>query len=136
VERLFEYSELAEKAEQSVGHAEQWPVEDVERMELLSLIYDWNKRTAAQLTYHGLIKLHEKVHEKSLAVFLRNNHFSTIYKFNNQIYALSMLATCFCLSQSQISSIYDMFFQLCLNQLHRVSTKSLSHLSVILLSKN
>lgn len=34
----------------------------------------------SQLTFHGLAKLHERMRERELAVFFRNNHFSTIFK--------------------------------------------------------
>ncbi|RHZ28884.1 hypothetical protein DYB26_009285 [Aphanomyces astaci] len=36
--------------------------------------------SASQLTYVGLIQLHEDLKERELAVFFRNNHFSTIFK--------------------------------------------------------
>jgi hypothetical protein len=36
--------------------------------------------TASQLTYYGLVKLHEEVRERQLCVFFRNNHFSTLFK--------------------------------------------------------
>lgn len=36
--------------------------------------------SASQLTYHGLCELNSKMKEGELAVFFRNNHFSTIYK--------------------------------------------------------
>ncbi len=36
--------------------------------------------SASQLTYHGLCELSDKIKEGELAVFFRNNHFSTIYK--------------------------------------------------------
>ncbi|KAJ8559200.1 hypothetical protein ON010_g8248 [Phytophthora cinnamomi] len=36
--------------------------------------------TASQLTYYGLVKLHEGLRERQLCVFFRNNHFSTLFK--------------------------------------------------------
>lgn len=36
--------------------------------------------SASQLTYYGLVKLHEEVRERQLCVFFRNNHFSTLFK--------------------------------------------------------
>jgi hypothetical protein len=36
--------------------------------------------TASQLTYYGLVKLHEGLRERQLCVFFRNNHFSTLLK--------------------------------------------------------
>ena len=36
--------------------------------------------SASQLTYHGLAELSSTINEEQMAVFFRNNHFSTIYK--------------------------------------------------------
>ena len=38
------------------------------------------ERTASQLTYHGLYELNTHVKEDELAVFFRNNHFTTLYR--------------------------------------------------------
>ena len=38
--------------------------------------------TQSQLTYHGLIELLSALKQNELAVFFRNNHFSTIFKHN------------------------------------------------------
>jgi hypothetical protein len=38
------------------------------------------EESASQLTYHGLCELNAKMGDGELAVFFRNNHFSTIYK--------------------------------------------------------
>jgi hypothetical protein len=38
------------------------------------------EESASQLTYHGLCELNAKMGNGELAVFFRNNHFSTIYK--------------------------------------------------------
>lgn len=42
------------------------------------IINRWLDETAAQLTFHGIAKLHEEIKEGQLCVFFRNNHFSTI----------------------------------------------------------
>ncbi|KAE9003916.1 hypothetical protein PF011_g12683 [Phytophthora fragariae] len=44
--------------------------------------------TASQLTYYGLVKLHEELRERQLSVFFRNNHFSTLFKFEGALYLL------------------------------------------------
>ena len=44
--------------------------------------------TASQLTYMGLLTLHHTLKERQLAVFFRNNHFATIFKYNSQLYLL------------------------------------------------
>mmetsp|Transcript_9566 Transcript_9566/g.11006 ORF Transcript_9566/g.11006 Transcript_9566/m.11006 type:complete len:502 (-) Transcript_9566:277-1782(-) len=43
---------------------------------------------ASQLTYAGLMELHTKVRERETCVFFRNNHFSTMYKLEGQLYLL------------------------------------------------
>jgi len=43
---------------------------------------------ASQLTYYGMIELHQQVKENELAVFFRNNHFSTLFKTKGQLYLL------------------------------------------------
>ncbi|KAJ0406196.1 hypothetical protein P43SY_000380 [Pythium insidiosum] len=44
--------------------------------------------SASQLTYYGLVKLHEDVRERQLCVFFRNNHFATLFKFEGALYLL------------------------------------------------
>ena len=38
------------------------------------------EESASQLTYHGLCELVSTMKDNELAIFFRNNHFSTIYK--------------------------------------------------------
>merc|ERR1719469_1383116 len=54
------------------------------------LAQDWLNRSAAQLTYLGLEQLHHNLEERTLVVFFRNNHFSTLTKHGGE---LSLLAT-------------------------------------------
>jgi Protein of unknown function (DUF544). len=44
--------------------------------------------TSTQLTYCGLMELHNHVKEKSMCVFFRNNHFATMTKYNGILYLL------------------------------------------------
>jgi len=44
--------------------------------------------SASQLTYHGLLKLHEHLSERQLCVFFRNNHFSTMFKIDGRLFLL------------------------------------------------
>jgi ubiquitin carboxyl-terminal hydrolase MINDY-1/2 len=44
--------------------------------------------TAGQLTFYGLLRLYELVHEKELCVFFRNNHFCTLYRHDSKLYTL------------------------------------------------
>ncbi|GAB6032762.1 hypothetical protein CHUAL_011629 [Chamberlinius hualienensis] len=46
------------------------------------------ERTASQLTYYGLCELNNAMKSGELAVFFRNNHFSTIYKHKNELFQL------------------------------------------------
>lgn len=46
------------------------------------------ERTASQLTYHGLCELNTQVKEDELAVFFRNNHFTTLYRNKNELFQL------------------------------------------------
>ena len=44
--------------------------------------------SASQLTYHGICELNAVIKEGELAVFFRNNHFSTIVKMGGVLYLL------------------------------------------------
>ena len=46
------------------------------------------EESASQLTYHGLCELNTVMKEGQLAVFFRNNHFSTVYKQGDGLYLL------------------------------------------------
>eukprot|EP00090_Calanus_glacialis_P020217 TRINITY_DN3109_c0_g1_i2.p1 TRINITY_DN3109_c0_g1~~TRINITY_DN3109_c0_g1_i2.p1 ORF type:complete len:509 (-),score=176.69 TRINITY_DN3109_c0_g1_i2:179-1705(-) len=46
------------------------------------------EESASQLTYHGLCELNTVMKEGQLAVFFRNNHFSTVYKQGANLYLL------------------------------------------------
>ncbi|CAN0036063.1 unnamed protein product [Scytosiphon promiscuus] len=49
---------------------------------------DFFRETASQLTYYGLSQLHQEVRERQLCVFFRNNHFSTMFKYEGKLYLL------------------------------------------------
>lgn len=54
---------------------------------------DWLDGNPSQLTYDGLLQLHEKVVPDQLCVFFRNNHFATMFKRKtggeNRLYLLA-----------------------------------------------
>ncbi len=50
------------------------------KVQVARIIRDFLDASASQLTYHGLVELHAKIKERELAVFFRNNHFSTLFK--------------------------------------------------------
>lgn len=52
------------------------------------ILEDFFNLTASQLSYYGLVKLHEGLRERKLCVFFRNNHFSTLFKFKGALYLL------------------------------------------------
>lgn len=53
------------------------------------LIRNFLKNNASQLTIYGLFCLQEGLKERELCVFFRNNHFSTMFKFNGELYLLA-----------------------------------------------
>ncbi|PIN02581.1 hypothetical protein CDL12_24904 [Handroanthus impetiginosus] len=46
------------------------------------IIKNFMKNSASQLTFYGLFCLQDKVKERELCVFFRNNHFNTMFKVN------------------------------------------------------
>jgi ubiquitin carboxyl-terminal hydrolase MINDY-1/2 len=62
--------------------------EDIELCKEGEVIEAFLASTAAQLTYIGLAALHQILQERQLAVFFRNNHFSTIFRNNGKLYLL------------------------------------------------
>lgn len=52
------------------------------------LIKEFLDRTASQLSYDGLLALHEAVRERELAVFFRNSHFNAMMKYKGDLYLL------------------------------------------------
>ncbi|XP_055343054.1 ubiquitin carboxyl-terminal hydrolase MINDY-1-like [Paramacrobiotus metropolitanus] len=81
IDKCGSYNHLVEY----IINAKQTPTEHVE--EVLHA-EDWLERTGGQLTYAGLIALVECLTPNALYVLFRNNHFSTIVKHKDQIYAL------------------------------------------------
>ncbi|XP_031477739.1 uncharacterized protein LOC116248869 isoform X1 [Nymphaea colorata] len=53
------------------------------------LIRNFLTNNASQLTIYGLFCLQEHLKEHSLCVFFRNNHFSTMFKHEGQLYLLA-----------------------------------------------
>ena len=44
--------------------------------------------TSSQLTYYGLVELYDNIKNNETAVFFRNNHFSTMFKKDDDLYIL------------------------------------------------
>ncbi|XP_042043405.1 ubiquitin carboxyl-terminal hydrolase MINDY-1-like isoform X1 [Salvia splendens] len=53
------------------------------------LIRNFMKNSASQLTIYGLFCLLDKVKERELCVFFRNNHFNTMFKYEGDLYILA-----------------------------------------------
>ncbi|KAK2976794.1 hypothetical protein RJ640_027190 [Escallonia rubra] len=53
------------------------------------LISNFLKNSASQLTVYGLFCLQDGLKERELCVFFRNNHFSTMFKFDGELYLLA-----------------------------------------------
>lgn len=83
VERLIAYEEAKEK----VPGTEPDPATDA-ILQSGALIKEFLDRTASQLSYEGLLALHETVRERQLAVFFRNSHFSAMLKYKGDLYLL------------------------------------------------
>jgi len=62
--------------------------EDPEEMSKSLLAEQFLDDSASQLTYHGICELNAVMKEGQLAVFFRNNHFSTMCKQNGVLYLL------------------------------------------------
>lgn len=56
--------------------------------EKASVVQRFFDSTPSQLSMDGLFHLHSLLREGELAVLFRNNHFSTITKYNNTLYSL------------------------------------------------
>jgi hypothetical protein len=52
------------------------------------LLQQWFDATCSQLTPYGIAQLASQLKEHQLAVLFRNNHFSTLFKYEEAIYAL------------------------------------------------
>ncbi|KDP25542.1 hypothetical protein JCGZ_20698 [Jatropha curcas] len=53
------------------------------------LIRTFLKNNANQLTFYGLFCLQDGLKERELCVFFRNNHFSTMFKYDGELYLLA-----------------------------------------------
>ncbi|KAI3453639.1 hypothetical protein Pfo_010302 [Paulownia fortunei] len=53
------------------------------------LIRNFMKNSASQLSVYGLFCLQDKVKERELCVFFRNNHFNTMFKYEDELYILA-----------------------------------------------
>ncbi|XP_048230070.1 ubiquitin carboxyl-terminal hydrolase MINDY-1 isoform X2 [Ricinus communis] len=74
---------LAEQADKSVRLKDEITPQQGE------LIKNFLKNNASQLTFYGLFCLQDGLKERELCVFFRNNHFSTMFKYDGELYLLA-----------------------------------------------
>uniref|UniRef100_A0A6N2KVR9 MINDY deubiquitinase domain-containing protein n=1 Tax=Salix viminalis TaxID=40686 RepID=A0A6N2KVR9_SALVM len=74
---------LAEQADRTVRSKDEITPQQGE------LIGNFLKNSASQLTFYGLFCLQDGLKERELCVFFRNNHFSTMFKYNGELYLLA-----------------------------------------------
>ncbi|XP_042496931.1 uncharacterized protein LOC122075829 [Macadamia integrifolia] len=80
---------LAEQADQGAGDGSDLQPRDEITQQKGELIKNFLGNNASQLTIYGLFCLQEGLKERELCVFFRNNHFSTMFKFNGELYLLA-----------------------------------------------
>jgi len=54
-----------------------------------AVLNGWLQDTCAQLTYDGLLSLHETIKDRELCVLFRNAHYTTVFKTDNRLYQLN-----------------------------------------------
>ena len=87
------YNQLVEKIIANKNHSDSKLVTE-------SLVaQNFLEESASQLTYHGLCELGVSMKENELAIFFRNNHFSTIHKRNNVSFFLDYYTVVLCWSK-------------------------------------
>ncbi|GAU20686.1 hypothetical protein TSUD_231000 [Trifolium subterraneum] len=74
---------LQEQADKSILAKEEITPEQGE------LVKSFLRNNASQLTFYGLFSLQDGLKERELCVFFRNNHFSTMFKFEGELYLLA-----------------------------------------------
>ncbi|KAF7127528.1 hypothetical protein RHSIM_Rhsim11G0008000 [Rhododendron simsii] len=80
---------LAEQVDKSTGDGGDASCKDEISPRQGELIRNFLKNNASQLTVYGLFSLRDGLKERELCVFFRNNHFSTMFKFDGELYILA-----------------------------------------------
>jgi len=63
-------------------------LEDIRVIEEAPVMRDFLDRSSSQLTYEGIIRLHESLSEREVAVFVRSSHFRTLLRSGDELYLL------------------------------------------------
>eukprot|EP01067_Filipodium_phascolosomae_P000712 Filipodium_phascolosomae@DN1524_c0_g1_i3.p1 len=79
---------IADCAKSSESLSGQPSTDDVLPDEAIPRIYEFLEGSGGQLTVYGLLAITETLRERELAVLFRNNHFSVIFRNDNQLYSL------------------------------------------------
>ncbi|KAH7549506.1 hypothetical protein JRO89_XS13G0042200 [Xanthoceras sorbifolium] len=80
---------LAEQADKTTSDACNVRSNDEFTPQQGELIRNFFRNNASQLTFYGLFCLQDGLKERELCVFFRNNHFSTMFKFDGELYLLA-----------------------------------------------
>ncbi|XP_030524743.1 ubiquitin carboxyl-terminal hydrolase MINDY-1 [Rhodamnia argentea] len=80
---------LAKQADKAIIDAYNVSSKDEMTPQQGELVRNFLKSSASQLTIYGLFSLQEGLKERELCVFFRNNHFSTMFKYEGQLYLLA-----------------------------------------------
>ncbi|KAJ7952395.1 putative FAM63A-like protein [Quillaja saponaria] len=80
---------LAEQSDKSSSDGSDVISKDEITPEQGELIRNFFKNNASQFTFYGLFCLQEGLKERELCVFFRNNHFSTMFKIEGELYLLA-----------------------------------------------
>lgn len=97
--RLVEYKSLSSKGDTTAGEETKIETAGIEEgagqgkdVKLLcyegGVIEAFLNKTAQQFTYAGMLALYNTLHDRQFAVFFRNNHFSTLFFYNGQLFSL------------------------------------------------
>lgn len=80
---------LAEQADNIAASSSAARAKDGLTPEQGEVIRNFLKNNASQLTFYGLFCLQDGLKERELCVFFRNNHFSTMFKYDGELYLLA-----------------------------------------------
>jgi hypothetical protein len=93
MEKVVQYQNLEGRVSSGMGGKEAVPSllseSELAIMSEGSVINEFLHRTASQLTYYGLSQIYATMREREIAVLFRNNHFSTLFKIDGDIYILA-----------------------------------------------
>ena len=84
----YSSSSSSSGAKGCTGEPAQLSADEEELLRHGPVIETFLTETASQLTYVGLLALYQHVRERQLAIFFRNDHFSTMFSYGGQLFLL------------------------------------------------